>query len=94
MTEVFISLDQAIRRCVPMDFDSKMAISEAELRRIPAADVRPVAEAYWLRVKISLSSDAEIFLCAACADVAFRISKYCPNCGAKMKEVHDDGLLC
>ena len=44
----YISREAAIRRCVPMDFDSKMAISERELMKLPAADVRPVVHGKWI----------------------------------------------
>lgn len=79
--EVFISLDEAIRRCVPMDFDSKMAVSEAELRRIPAADVRPVVRGYWWR-----GPDQYAVYCSNCGLPSDEETRFCAGCGADMRD--------
>ena len=55
------------------------------LKRIPAADVRPVVRGRWIETKTG-------FHCSACKAKAkgtkdgALLSNYCPNCGAKMEE--------
>lgn len=51
----------------------------------PAADLRPVMRARWVRQKIFLGNDAELFVCSRCHTPACRISNYCPRCGADMQ---------
>lgn len=42
----------------------------------------PVIRAHWVRHKIILGSNLEVFLCSRCLQPSFLRSKYCPNCGA------------
>ena len=51
----------------------------ARLRAIPAADVRPVVRGKWVR-------SGEIMYCNNCKYIAFNPHKFCPNCGADMRE--------
>lgn len=55
---------------------------------LPAADVRPVVRGRWERTSKSLMA------CSACGNcvVDDRIGGlfFCPNCGADMREEHDD----
>lgn len=77
------------------------ALAVAEwLEDVPSADVRPVVSAEWERPKGS-TPRSWIFVCSKCGDRAyFPVPKYfpkgcgynfCPNCGADMREVKEDG---
>ena len=56
---------------------------------IPAADVRPVARGKWR----PYSPLTDTYECDKCGyqviDESFR-TNFCPNCGADMREEHDD----
>lgn len=55
------------------------------IRNIPAADVAPVVHSYWEH-KIT-SCEENISICHNCkypVSWFWGLSKYCPNCGAKM----------
>lgn len=66
------------------------------LMRFPAADVRPMHNAEWKRPS-EATPRSWIFRCNRCNDIAYypipkghvaRCGyKYCPNCGAHMREV-------
>lgn len=79
----YICLDEAIRKCVPMDFDSKMAISERELMRIPTADVHEAKYGKWLN-KIESSGCVISDVCSECGKRRVR-DNYCSNCGTDMR---------
>nr|DAJ66719.1 MAG TPA: hypothetical protein [Caudoviricetes sp.] len=61
------------------------------IEHIPAADVAPVVHSYWEHM---ISSDEEnIDVCHNCKYPVSRfwgITKYCPNCGAKMDGKDED----
>lgn len=64
-------------------------ICEAEIKSIKAADVAPVVHGRWERYDI-----IERYRCSACKNHSAKdvtgwepfLSKFCPNCGAKMDE--------
>lgn len=61
------------------------------ISKLPAADVAPVVHSYWEH-KIT-SREENISICHNCkypVSWFWGLSKYCPNCGAKMDGV-DDG---
>lgn len=50
------------------------------LKRIPAADVRPVVRGVWVKNGWSIR-------CSICGyDMPFATRNFCPNCGADMRE--------
>ena len=58
----------------------------ADIKAIPAADVAPVVHSYWEH-KIT-SCEENISICHNCkypVSWFWGLSKYCPNCGAKME---------
>ena len=60
-------------------------ICTQEINSIPAADVAPVVHSYWEH-KIT-SCEENISICHNCkypVSWFWGLSKYCPNCGAKM----------
>ena len=77
--------------CVSMDECNGMRSMKeramSALERIPAADVRPVKEGYWIE-------NCTDYTCSACGGVVKdeivymlqteELPDYCPNCGAKM----------
>lgn len=61
-------------------------ICTQEINSIPAADVAPVVHSYWEH-KIT-SCEENISICHNCkypVSWFWGLSKYCPNCGAKME---------
>lgn len=63
-----------------------------EINSIPAADVAPVVHSYWEH-KIT-SCEENISICHNCkypVSWFWGLSKYCPNCGAKMDGGADNG---
>lgn len=78
------NLDDAYRR----GWDDALC----SIEHIPAADVAPVVHSYWEHM---ISSDEEnIDVCHNCKYPVSRfwgITKYCPNCGAKMDGDTDNG---
>ena len=55
---------------------------------IPAADVRPVVRATWEKVMEQpyLRKHYHVVACSACHKRGNQGWKYCPNCGADMRE--------
>lgn len=63
--------------------------AEIEIGKIPAADVAPVVHGRWNRPIIGGTKRKNPFCyCTNCACPVQpkRMSKYCPNCGAKMDQ--------
>ena len=57
----------------------------SELRRIPAADVRPVVRGRWIRP--TRVPDSMLYECSVCGfDTGAYTFNFCPNCGAMMEE--------
>lgn len=82
------ALDEACRY-YPTSFYNGISVSADVIHKLPAADVRPVVRGRWV-VK-----GQDVF-CSACeAESAYNEwgashwSKYCPHCGADMRE--DEG---
>lgn len=57
-------------------------ICAQEINSIPTADVAPVVHGRWEPI-INAYGDLEGWICA-CGRESKELSKYCPNCGAKM----------
>lgn len=54
----------------------------------PAADVRPVVRGKWInRGKNSLFPDDTIWACSECDSIYFTRLRFCPYCGADMREL-------
>lgn len=66
------------------------AAAWSEIRKLPVADVTPVVHSYW---EHKITSDGEnIGICHNCkypVSWFYGITKYCPNCGAKMDECNE-----
>lgn len=67
--------------------------AQEEIKKIPAADVRPVVKAKW-----EWNDNNGYYYCGNCKAVSPRedqdgeyidCPKFCPNCGADMREVAD-----
>ena len=54
--------------------------SDAELLKIPAADVEPVRHGKW----IPYNAKKCLYTCSECNALPKDKTKYCPNCGARM----------
>ncbi len=59
-------------------------IAVREIKRRPAADVRPERHGKWQYFGYDKIS------CSACSRVGLAVTKFCPNCGAKMDEEDGD----
>lgn len=61
-----------------------------ELRRLPAADVRPVMKATWIMPNAD-GTDRPMPECSHCGwyvdNGGVKDFSFCPNCGAKMEEI-------
>ena len=79
-----------------LDDDWEPEYAADRLSEIPAADVRPVVRGEWERM-----SDNDVFgdihcKCSACGEDWwqgpgwFRNARFCPNCGADMREAPHD----
>ena len=55
-----------------------------KLNALPSAQVEPVKQGRWEWI----GGYGYQYRCSECVLCAERRTKYCPNCGAKMKEVH------
>ena len=53
----------------------------------PSVDAQPIIHAHWKR-----ADDVYSCYCSNCGKTIYdgNISKFCPNCGARMKEVKDE----
>ena len=57
-------------------------ILHADIIKIPAADVAPVAHGYW--INLGKYNDGYNWRCSSCKRESVMAINYCPNCGAKM----------
>ena len=82
---VYIEREKVLEYVEP---DARPFLAE-RIRNIPAADVRPVVRGKWE------VDDVDCGICSECGNFAFETSmhhisgwfpRYCPNCGAEMKE--------
>ena len=57
--------------------------AQEEIKKIPAADVRPVVRGKWVKNGWSIR-------CSVCGyDMPFATRNFCPNCGAMMEEADE-----
>lgn len=73
-------------------------IAVREIRRMPAADVRPVVHGHWIRTANTWTHDLDeaskpIFYCSVCGRYEKIKEPFC-NCGAKMdgKDGAENGI--
>lgn len=52
----------------------------------PAADVRPVVRGRFEYISPGRPQHEGFYQCSACAGTTLRPTKFCPNCGADMRE--------
>ena len=64
--------------------DDAIQTSIEMIRRLPAADVRPVEHGVWRKIKYRS-------ICRDCSFRGFASWKYCPNCGRQMTTEGDNG---
>ena len=65
------------------------------LKRLPAADVRPVVRGKWVQDQ----NNKDYFSCSCCheeimefpSDMGYTHYDYCPNCGADLREEGNNG---
>lgn len=77
----YIDRDAAIAACFDGFADCRDDCA-ANIRSIPAADVRPVARGKWRKI----GKNSCIFVCSACDETFPYKTRFCPNCGAYMRE--------
>lgn len=75
----YIEREAAIES-LPVSWDSAVNA----LRNMPAADVATVVHGHWVQIGADKRGRGGIFRCAACNKCSPHVSKYCPECGAKM----------
>lgn len=86
-------MDEYIERTEALEITTRTcgdyAAAWSEIRKLPAADVAPVAHGRWIPIP-----EYENKRCSACRTVfsEFTLGHYCPNCGARMDlKVTDNG---
>lgn len=68
------------KRLGDIDCPWSPAAIEAEIEAMPAADVAPVVRGRWVSFDFDVT-----FSCSECGYTTdFRLSNYCPGCGAKL----------
>lgn len=77
----YIDRDAAIAACFDGFADCRDDCA-ANIRSIPAADVRPVVRSKWKRIDYVVGHD---YMCGNCYDKNDRASNFCPCCGADMR---------
>ena len=77
----------------PMCGDCSVADTVRKVKRIPAADVRPVVRGEWERV-----GNTDHFRCTCCNDMILSawdtpptLINFCPNCGADLRKEAENG---
>lgn len=88
---VLDELDEDIEEFVECDYALKTA--KKYIKKIPPADVRPVVRGRWI---LDNRPDGGLWACSNCkfpseAFAVDRLYKFCPNCGADMRERGADG---
>lgn len=77
---------EAVRRCPNSFYNGIEAVRDA-IRKLPAADVRPVRRGTWLPI-IEGNEYGETYqtgcYCSECNEVLQHEPNFCPNCGARM----------
>ena len=64
------------------------ALVSSAIKNTPTADVVEVRHGYWIRESFIDKHGEKMFTspkCSLCDNIETFRSKYCPNCGAKMK---------
>lgn len=79
---------EAAKECVKEHYDDAIIIA---LDKLPAADVRPVVRGKWK--PRDLTWGRSYYYCSACEEtvdmptaMGIPVFRFCPNCGADMKE--------
>lgn len=72
-------------------------IAQEVIDSIPSADVEPVRHAHWIDEGAYADyTNVHAWRCSECEDHVLNykcdLSRYCPNCGAKMDEENEDEL--
>ena len=74
---------EAVRR-YPNSFYNGIEAARDAIRKLPAADVRPVVKATWKR--IDFKPCGHDYECSSCGWKNDMATHFCPNCGADMRE--------
>lgn len=82
MADIYIKLQDA-KDAVQNALYDGTGYGEA-LNAVPAADVRPVVRGRF--AYIGQLTDAPLYQCSSCKGTVGWPSKFCPNCGADMRE--------
>lgn len=77
----YIERKAAIAAITPQYAPALNEVLADMLRRVPAADVRPVVHAAWEKIPGITPPNGR---CGACKRSGLMDWKYCPNCGANM----------
>lgn len=76
----------------PLSFSFGLWAAADEIAKMDGEDVRPAKRGVWLEAgKSSLFPDDTIYGCSVCYCKYIAPHKFCPNCGADMRPVTDDG---
>ena len=103
----YISREAAIKEFCDDCMDREWCKSNGEscsriknINSVPAADVRPVVRGTWMKCMVEketpyYKSFTPVWSCSGCRkeyDPSFCMTiNFCPNCGADMREVKEDG---
>jgi len=76
---------------VKNEYALAIAGCRSHIRKLPAADVRPVVRATWYDDGLYGMIEGCFCSCSVCKAQNVGESNYCPNCGAYMREETDNG---
>lgn len=89
MATEYIELEAAIRALQPTHAPAINEVLASVLRRVPAADVVEAGEAEWRYQTMSVpGGNGQTYAkwsCSACKGKQKKRSRYCPDCGKRMK---------
>ena len=70
-----------VERCGRGRFITERIVTEKAISRMPTIDAEPVKHAEWVCDNLD-----DVYFCSSCGHPeTYRLSAYCPECGAKMR---------
>ena len=79
----------AINKAMSENGSLGMADVEDIIDDLPIADVKPIRRGHWIE-KVSYSGwGVSIYTCSECENAETIPSKFCPNCGAELREIEN-----
>lgn len=80
----YIKESDLFKRILNVDFKHDYDGCIKFCQSIPAADVAELKRGRWI---LNQNISEPLFKCSSCGTAQVRVSRYCPECGAKMDEV-------